>query len=238
MCGWKGSTSKPFWILGPNFGPEIRNDQKHQWFKRDWVANKKEHPVETLLLGIFLGRAFCFWQPLVEKPLTSAVKQQGNWRFFLQKKEGFMIFRLSESFTKWSGGSSPRYPFLPLQIRVPGLICRCCKKRIPKSVSGVVFWENFWISISQVSDYKDEIDRLNRELQEVKKKFYDQKKREMIQQDLLFGQEIRFWELYVFPVWVLCWLLRKKIAWGWGCEKPGSMDTKSSNHQLRWEESH
>jgi len=40
---------------------------------------------------------------------------------------------------------------------------------------------------SQVSDYKDEIDRLNRELQEVKKKFYDQKKREMIQQEAQRG---------------------------------------------------
>jgi hypothetical protein len=38
----------------------------------------------------------------------------------------------------------------------------------------------------EVSDYKDEIDRLNRELQEVKKKFYDQKKREMIQQELVW----------------------------------------------------
>jgi hypothetical protein len=38
----------------------------------------------------------------------------------------------------------------------------------------------------EVSDYKDEIDRLNRELQEVKKKFYDQKKREMIQQEMVW----------------------------------------------------
>ena len=42
----------------------------------------------------------------------------------------------------------------------------------------------------EVSDYKDEIDRLNRELQEVKKKFYDQKKREMIQQERLV-REVR-----------------------------------------------
>jgi len=45
----------------------------------------------------------------------------------------------------------------------------------------------------EVSDYKDEIDRLNRELQEVKKKFYDQKKREMIQQDRLWEVRIDGW---------------------------------------------
>ena len=57
----------------------------------------------------------------------------------------------------------------------------------------VIFWtgpqklRERWTSFPpQVSDYKDEIDRLNRELQEVKKKFYDQKKREMIQQDQLW----------------------------------------------------
>ena len=46
---------------------------------------------------------------------------------------------------------------------------------------------NFHLTM-QVSDYKDEIDRLNRELQDVKKKFYDQKKREMIQQDQKKGE--------------------------------------------------
>ena len=46
------------------------------------------------------------------------------------------------------------------------------------------FRGEIWDELSaQVSDYKDEIDRLNRELVEVKKKFYDQKKREMIQQE-------------------------------------------------------
>eukprot|EP00930_Biecheleria_cincta_P035010 TRINITY_DN2411_c0_g1_i1.p1 TRINITY_DN2411_c0_g1~~TRINITY_DN2411_c0_g1_i1.p1 ORF type:complete len:876 (-),score=242.73 TRINITY_DN2411_c0_g1_i1:87-2714(-) len=40
---------------------------------------------------------------------------------------------------------------------------------------------------SQVGDYKDEIDRLTRELQEVKKKFFDQKKREQLQQEAQRG---------------------------------------------------
>ncbi|CAE8635587.1 unnamed protein product, partial [Polarella glacialis] len=39
----------------------------------------------------------------------------------------------------------------------------------------------------QVADYKDEIERLSRELQEVKKKFFDQKKREQLQQDAQRG---------------------------------------------------
>eukprot|EP00928_Gymnodinium_smaydae_P081128 TRINITY_DN646_c0_g3_i2.p1 TRINITY_DN646_c0_g3~~TRINITY_DN646_c0_g3_i2.p1 ORF type:complete len:867 (+),score=304.02 TRINITY_DN646_c0_g3_i2:144-2744(+) len=41
---------------------------------------------------------------------------------------------------------------------------------------------------SQVSDYKDEIDRLTRELQEVKRKYFDQKKREMVQTDSRRGE--------------------------------------------------
>jgi len=40
---------------------------------------------------------------------------------------------------------------------------------------------------AQVGDYKDEIDRLTRELQEVKKKYFDQKKREQVQQDFQRG---------------------------------------------------
>jgi len=40
---------------------------------------------------------------------------------------------------------------------------------------------------TQVGDYKDEIDRLTRELQEVKKKFFDQKKREQLQQEAQRG---------------------------------------------------
>lgn len=40
---------------------------------------------------------------------------------------------------------------------------------------------------AQVGDYKDEIDRLTRELQEVKKKYFDQKKREQVQQDAQRG---------------------------------------------------
>merc|ERR1712039_160953 len=40
---------------------------------------------------------------------------------------------------------------------------------------------------AQVGDYKDEIERLTRELQEVKKKFFDQKKREQIQQEAQRG---------------------------------------------------
>merc|ERR1711972_94938 len=36
---------------------------------------------------------------------------------------------------------------------------------------------------AQVGDYKDEIDRLTRELQEVKKKYFDQKRKEQVQQD-------------------------------------------------------
>ena len=52
-----------------------------------------------------------------------------------------------------------------------------------------------------MSDYKDEIDRLNRELQEVKKKFYDQKKREMIQQDQVWARDS--WGSFMCTVWVL-----------------------------------
>ena len=62
-------------------------------------------------------------------------------------------------------------------------------KKEPQIRFGRRLLEKFWISISQVSDYKDEIDRLNRELQEVKKKFYDQKKREMIQQDQVWARD-------------------------------------------------
>jgi chromosome segregation ATPase len=40
---------------------------------------------------------------------------------------------------------------------------------------------------AQVCDYKDEIDRLTRELQEVKKKYFDQKKREQVQSDFQRG---------------------------------------------------
>merc|ERR1712151_1123870 len=40
---------------------------------------------------------------------------------------------------------------------------------------------------AQVGDYKDEIDRLTRELQEVKKKYFDQKKREQVAQDAQRG---------------------------------------------------
>merc|ERR1711972_433568 len=40
---------------------------------------------------------------------------------------------------------------------------------------------------AQVGDYKDEIDRLTRELQEVKKKYYDQKKREQALHDAQRG---------------------------------------------------
>merc|ERR1712039_89387 len=40
---------------------------------------------------------------------------------------------------------------------------------------------------SQVGDYKDEIDRLTRELQEVKRKYFDQKKREQALQDVQRG---------------------------------------------------
>merc|ERR1712228_83833 len=40
---------------------------------------------------------------------------------------------------------------------------------------------------SQVGDYKDEIDRLTRELQEVKRKYFDQKKREQTLQDAQRG---------------------------------------------------
>merc|ERR1712217_818023 len=40
---------------------------------------------------------------------------------------------------------------------------------------------------AQVGDYKDEIERLTRELQEVKRKFFDQKKREQIQQEAQRG---------------------------------------------------
>ena len=43
-----------------------------------------------------------------------------------------------------------------------------------------------------------------------------------------------FWGDF-FCVLCGCWSLRKIMTWGWGCEKPGSMDPKSSNHQLRWE---
>jgi len=41
---------------------------------------------------------------------------------------------------------------------------------------------------AQVGDYKDEIDRLTRELQEVKKKYFDQKKREQLAQDAQRGE--------------------------------------------------
>ena len=61
----------------------------------------------------------------------------------------------------------------------------------------------------QVSDYKDEIDRLNRELQDVKKKFYDQKKREMIQQDQKKGER---WTVRGFYVWVL--VVKRCMIWG------------------------
>ena len=54
----------------------------------------------------------------------------------------------------------------------------------------------------QVSDYKDEIDRLNRELQDVKKKFYDQKKREMIQQDQKRGRDGP-WGVSMYGCWLL-----------------------------------
>jgi len=40
---------------------------------------------------------------------------------------------------------------------------------------------------AQVGDYRDEIDRLTRELQEVKKKYFDQKKREQVTQDFQRG---------------------------------------------------
>merc|ERR1712048_502838 len=40
---------------------------------------------------------------------------------------------------------------------------------------------------AQVGDYKDEIERLTRELQEVKKKYFEQKKREQLQQDVQRG---------------------------------------------------
>mmetsp|Transcript_87719 Transcript_87719/g.246441 ORF Transcript_87719/g.246441 Transcript_87719/m.246441 type:complete len:868 (-) Transcript_87719:149-2752(-) len=40
---------------------------------------------------------------------------------------------------------------------------------------------------AQVGDYKDEIDRLTRELQEVKKKYFDQKRREQVQQEAQRG---------------------------------------------------
>lgn len=40
---------------------------------------------------------------------------------------------------------------------------------------------------AQVGDYKDEIDRLTRELQEAKKKFFDQKKKEQVLQDAQRG---------------------------------------------------
>lgn len=61
----------------------------------------------------------------------------------------------------------------------------------------------------EVSDYKDEIDRLNRELQEVKKKFYDQKKREMIQQERLVWEVIqRFGRLLTKLEWIDGWMDR------------------------------
>jgi len=40
---------------------------------------------------------------------------------------------------------------------------------------------------AQVGDYKDEIERLTRELQEVKRKYFDQKKKEQLQQDIQRG---------------------------------------------------
>ena len=80
-----------------------------------------------------------------------------------------------------------------------------------------------------MSDYKDEIDRLNRELQEVKKKFYDQKKREMIQQDQFWARDS--WELYVGPVWVL--VVKKKNHLGMRMRKTWILlDPKSSNHPV------
>lgn len=205
MCGYKWSTRKPFWILGPKFGPEIRKHQKRQWFKPDWVANKKEH---SRLLGIFLGRAFCFWQPLVESlwlrlwnskeigDVSSKKKKRVSWYSdFLKASPSEVVGKPVDMFFCYS-----RFEFRGWYVDAA--------KKESQNPFRRSFLEKFWISISQVSDYKDEIDRLNRELQEVKKKFYDQKKREMIQQDLLFGQEIFLGIFFLCTVWVL--VVKKK----------------------------
>ena len=77
------------------------------------------------------------------------------------------------------------------------------KKRCHESKASfnLYYCEASWTISCQVSDYKDEIDRLNRELQEVKKKFYDQKKREMIQQDHFGARQILLWHQGRVPKW-------------------------------------
>ena len=99
-----------FWVranlsfLGPKFGPAI------QWFKPDWVANKKEHSRHSqwkhFSCALFFGRAFCFWQPLVEnlwlRPWNRKEIGDSN-----QKDTSFMMFQkglFGKQTTQWSGG--------------------------------------------------------------------------------------------------------------------------------------
>ena len=60
-------------------------------------------------------------------------------------------------------------------------------------------WEPFLVFCSfsavdrqaQVGDYKDEIDRLTRELQEVKRRYFEQKRREQIRSEAQRGESGR-----------------------------------------------